>query len=107
MSTIMRTYPGLSLRYEKFLLSNYFAFVLYFVLPYLFFGPGKNLAAVILGHGDGWVNGLPFSLFSRNLSMWNPYILGGTFAFKDIGFQSLYPLGILVTKLLPNVLGFN
>jgi hypothetical protein len=103
----MRTRPSPSFRYEKFLLTNNFAFLFYLVLPYLFFGPGKNLSSVILGHGDGWVDGLPFSLFSRHLSMWNPYILSGTFAFKDIGFQSLYPLGILVTRLLPNVLGFN
>ena len=107
MENFMQGLSGKWDQLKKSLRINWIVFLVYLFLAYLFFGPGKDLTRIALGHGDAWTVSVPLSIFSSSLSMWNPYLQAGTFAFKDIGFQSLYLPGILLMKLMPSILGYN
>ena len=82
-------------------------FSLYLLLPWIFFGLGVDVFHIPLAPGDGYVSGLPTKIFATTLSAWNPYILSGTYTYKDIGFQALYPPALLVMSLFPNPFGYN
>lgn len=82
-------------------------FAVYLALPYVFFAVGINIFETALAPGDGGIFGVPTKVFTAFPRLWNPYIQGGTFPFKDIGWQSLYLPGILVMRVFPNLFGYN
>jgi hypothetical protein len=79
----------------------------YAVFPYLFFAAGTNFIQTPLAPGDGGLFGVPTKMFTAGSVLWDPYIQGGTFPAKDIGWQSLYVPGIVVMRLFPNPFGYN
>ncbi len=86
---------------------NDWAFILYLLLPWLFWGIGINLVNTPLAPGDGYISGLPTKIFATTFSAWNPYLQAGAFAFKDMGFQALYPPALLLLSIFPNPFGYN
>ena len=87
--------------------SNYFIVMLYIILPFIFHGIGINIWQIPIAPGDGFIFGLPSKIFSSTLCSWNQYVQCGTYAFKDIGYQSLYLPGMIIMKLFPNPFGYN
>ncbi len=87
--------------------SYVFIIFIYAVLSITFNSFGWNLFDDLIVSGEGHVSGYPTRLFAAKFSFWNPYIQCGTFNLKDIGFQSLYPVSLLITKILPNFFGYN
>ena len=86
---------------------NLFIFIIFLILPYIFFAIGINISTTPIAPGDGFIQGLPTKIFSGNFQLWNPLVQGGSFTIKDLQNQSLYLPGILIMKLFPNSLGYN
>jgi len=82
-------------------------FIIYAILAFLFHGIGINIITTALAPGDAFISGYPVKIFSSHLSLWNPYIQCGTFNIKDIGFQAVYPIGLLIINIFPNFFGYN
>jgi len=97
----------IDISFEKkryYIISVYF---IYLFLAFVFHGIGINLFNTALAPGDAFVAGYPSKIFSSYFSLWNPFIQCGTFNVKDIGFQAVYPVGLIVMRLLPNFCGYN
>ncbi len=84
-----------------------FIFLIYSFLVFVFHGFGINLFSTVLATGDAFIAGYPSKIFASRFSLWNPYIQCGTFNIKDIGFQGVYPPGLLIMKMLPSFFGYN
>ena len=100
-SNISKQYLG------RILNSNVFIFICYIILVYIFFAIDVDIANKAIAPGDGSIFGLPTKIFSAKLSAWNPYVMAGTYSFKDIQNQSFYLPGLIIMNLFPNALGYN
>ena len=103
----MQKIPGIPIHLGKVIQKSPIIFLVFLILPYVFFAIGVNVFSIALAPGDGLVFGLPTKILMSRLELWNPYIQSGTFPFKDIGWQALYPPGILVMRIFPNSFGYN
>lgn len=82
-------------------------FLVFFLLPYLFFGIGTDLTQVAIAPGDGTIQGVPSKVFTAEMHLWNPLVQTGVFPQIYMGWQALYPPGILIMRVFPPVLGYN
>jgi len=84
------------------------AIALFFLLlPYIFFGGGRDFTKDALAQGDAIVFGIPTKILTAKVNLWSPYEQGGTFVMKDIGKQALYPIGLIIMNLFDTTLAYN
>lgn len=87
--------------------ANYIVPVLYLILSVIFHGIGINLFSTVLAPGDGFVQGVPYAIFSSSTSLWNPYTRSGISYIIDPVSQSSYLPTLLIMKIFPAVIGYN
>lgn len=82
-------------------------FLLFIILPTIFFFWGINPLTTAVAPGDGEQYGLPMKEFTKELRLWNPYLASGTSQLKEVGSQSLYLPSMIIMNLFPPYLGYN
>jgi hypothetical protein len=108
MKPIRKSHPAEQLPANRFPGKDLFIILFYLLAPFLFYGLGKDLHFMpLVACCDAVIGGVPASVYSAKLSLWNPHILSGAYSLMFTGSQTLYPPGILVMKLFPNLFGSN
>jgi hypothetical protein len=80
---------------------------IYLLLPWIFFGLGRNVLNTALASSDGILFGFPSKIFSSRFELWNPMVQGGMYVLTDPQYQTLYLPGIVVMKLFSSPFGYN
>lgn len=88
-------------------LNTLFVFAVYLFLAYIFHGFGVELFNMSLSPGDAHIQGIPARLFASTFTLWNQYNALGSFFAINPQNQNFYIPGLLISRLLPIVIGFN
>lgn len=92
---------------------NFLVFIIFFILPFIFFKNGFQIFSYILGSGDAFNIAIPIQEFIEKLiksgqfPFWNHYNFSGYPILGYIEASIFYPITLFLNLIFPTVLSYN